>query len=127
MLVPLQSAAPPAQWNLSTGQGSAAEYAFTLTTPAGAPYPVGGTTWEYVVRPNAGSGAALFSVTLTPTSNGSLTVTTPPSQVTLLLNPAATAGLGAGPYQHALWMNPGTTSAYLWLTGQLLVNLVPQP
>lgn len=127
MIVPLQSTAPPEKWNLSIPQGSAEQYALTLTTTAGAPYPVGGTTWEYVVRPAAGNGSPLFSLTLTPTANGSLAVNTGTSVVTLTLNPAATAGLGIGPYQHALWMNPGTTTAYLWLTGILQVNSVPQP
>lgn len=111
------------------GQGSAAQYAIGLTTLAGAPYPVADTTWEYVVRPVTGLGSPLLTLTLTPTADGSLTVTSTDdlSQVTLALNPAATAGLATGSYSHALWMNPGTVNAYLWLTGSLQVTLVPQP
>lgn len=125
----LQSSAPPAAWNLSIGQGSAAQYGIELTTLAGAPYPVNGATWEYVVRPVNDLGPALMTITTTPNADGSLTVTSTGqlSQVTLALNPAATAGLATGSYSHALWMNPGTASAYLWLTGSLQVKLVPQP
>jgi hypothetical protein len=125
----LVSNAPPAAWNLNTGQGSAAQYAFTLTTLSGAPYPVDDTTWEYVVRPVSGLGDPLMTITTTPTADGSLTVTSTDvlTQVTLALTPVATSGMAAGPYSHALWMDPGTDSAYCWLTGALQVNLIPQP
>jgi hypothetical protein len=125
----LFSTAPPAGWNLSTGQGSAAQYAFTLTTLAGGPYPVAGATWEYVIRPVSGLGSSLLALTTVPSSAGGLAVIaeTGLSQVVLTLNPAATAQLATGSYSHALWMNPSTVSAFLWLTGSLQVNLVPQP
>ena len=126
----LNSTAPPAGWNLSTGQGSAGQYAFTLTTLSGSPYPVAGATWEYVIRPVSGLGPSLLALTTVPTSAGGLTVIADEelSQVVLTLNPLATSQLPAGQYSHALWMNPGSpTSAFLWLVGSLAVNLVPQP
>jgi hypothetical protein len=125
----LQSTAPPAAWTLITGQGAAGQYAFTFTTPAGAPYPIDGATWEYVVRDQSLAGTPLLTLTTTPGTAGALSVTATGelSQVTLTLNPAATSGLATGTYSHALWMNPGTAGAYLWLTGSLQVNPVPQP
>jgi len=114
-------------WNTVVDQGSAAQYTFTFTATGGAPYPMTGTTWEYIVRNSGGTQEILL--TTTPNSEGSLTVssTSSLSQVTLVLNPAATSGLAPGVYNHAIWMDPGTANAYCWLTGTLTVSTVPQP
>jgi hypothetical protein len=124
-----QAVAPPAAWNLRMGQGSSAQYAFAITTLAGSPYPFDDTTWEYVVRPDCGPGAAVLTITTTPSAGGSLTVTGTDAEsvVTLALTPAATSGVVPGGYAHALWMNPSTDDAYLWFTGALDIDLVPQP
>lgn len=125
----LQSNAPPQSWNASIPQGSAAQYAFTFTALTGGPYPFDDTTWEYVVRPLSGTGSPLMTITETPSEDGSLTATSTEelSQVTLVLNPAATQDIPVGAYTHAIWMNPGEETAYLWLTGDLQVNPAPQP
>lgn len=110
-------------------QGSVQEWAFTLVqaTPAQPPWPITGAAWEYVARP-AGGGTAVIDITTSENSQGVLAVTGTDSlsQVLMSLYPAATADL-AGNYSHALWMNPGTDSAYAWFAGQLIVTAVAQP
>lgn len=111
------------------GYGSLQEYLFTFTYPStGTLFPISGFTWEYVVRDTGtSSGSPLISVTPSANSQGVLTVTTAASTVQLTLYPAATQSLAAGQYAHALWMNPGLTSAYTWLSGALVLNGNPQP
>lgn len=117
----------PQVWNLTMGAGSSQDWIFTFTyPPTGALYPLSGLTWEYVARSPAGS--AVISVTTAANSQGVLNVGTATSTVELLLYPAATSGLIAGQYAHALWSNPGSaTSAYTWLGGNLTVSANPQP
>lgn len=116
-------------WNWQIPAGAQSGASFQIENPDGSPYPISGATWEFVVRSAAAGGSALvFSVTTTPNASGLLTVTTSPtSTVALTLYPAATAALAPGSYSMALWMNPGTTSALLWVTGTLGVTAVAQP
>lgn len=120
-------------WSLQMPQGSLEEYAFTFTVPgqfSTVPYPISGATWEYVARPDATDlSTPLIDLTTAPNSQGVLTVTATPvlSQVLLTLNPAATAALPPATYYHALWMNPGTSLAFTWLTGLLQIGGNPQP
>jgi len=116
--------------------GSLQEWAFTFTIAApfygpSTPYPITGATWEYVVRANATDvGTPLIDITTTPTSAGLITVTSTGSlsQVLLAIYPPATATLTPGSFYHALWMWPGnSTSAFTWVTGQLVVQGNPQP
>jgi hypothetical protein len=127
--VPLTNAVPG--WTLVMPQGSAQLWNFVFTTlPAGAPYPITGAAWEYAVRASAGNaGSPLFSLTTSATGNGVLTVTATAalSQVQMDLYPAATQNLTPGTFYHALWMNPGTTSAYCWFAGQLQVENIAGP
>jgi hypothetical protein len=111
------------------GYGSLQEWLFTFTYPStGALYNISTASFEYVVRATSTStGSSLISVTATPNSQGVLTVTTATSTVLLTLYPAATQSLAAGNYAHSLWMNPGTASAYTWLSGSLLLQGNPQP
>jgi hypothetical protein len=111
------------------GYGSLQEWLFTFTYPStGALYSISGSAFEYVVRDTSTStGSPLISVTATPSAAGVLTVTTATSTVLLTLYPAATQSLAVGNYAHALWMNPGTDSAYTWLSGSLLLQGNAQP
>ncbi len=126
----LTTAAPPVNWALRTPAGSFAEYVFTFLAADGAtPYDITGAAWEYVVRLNAtDTGTPLISVTATASASGLLTVSTSPaSAVSLTLYPAATQSLQAGSYAHCLWMDPGTSAAFAWLTGSLIVMPASQP
>jgi hypothetical protein len=119
----------PLTWALTTPAGSAAQYEITLTLADGiTPYPIGGATWEYVVRISAGdTGTPLLSITTVPSSAGVITVeTSPESVVTLTLYPAATAAI-YGTYRHSLWMNPGTPQAFAFILGSLVAAAAPQP
>ncbi len=121
-------------WTLRMPAGSLQQWLFTMTTtaPGGTtPYPLAGVTgWEYVVRAAAtDTGPPLFGVTTTPSTAGALVVTATStlSQVLLDIYPAATAALTPGTYAHGLWMNPGTSSAFSWITGALIIQGTPQP
>jgi hypothetical protein len=119
-------------WNLTMNAGSLQQWTFTLTTlnSSGSryiPYPITGATWEYSVRESASSGSTLtFSVTTTPSSSGNIAVQTSAGIVTLTVNANISAAL-AGNYYHALWMNPGLSSAYAWASGNLQIVPTSQP
>ncbi len=119
----------PQAWTLEMPYGSLQEYLFTFTYPStGALYPIGGATWEYVVRATGTSGGSpLISVTPSANSQGVLTVGTAASTVQLTLYPAATSSLTVGQYAQALWMNPGGSSAYCWFNGPLILGGGPEP
>lgn len=108
--------------------GSTNQATFTFQNDDGTLYPITGATWEYVVRIGQfdRSTVPLISITTTATSEGVLVVNTAASTVSLALNPAATASMKAGIYSHALWMNPNTATAFLWVSGQLTLNPVAQ-
>lgn len=116
--------------------GSLVQYTFTFstvnqTTGQSTPFNITGATWEYIVRATATdtTPGGIFTITTTPSTSGSIVVTSSAtvSQVQLTINPAATATLAPGSYVHALWMNPGTTTAYTWVTGSFIVTGNPQP
>ena len=104
----------------------------SITVPGtGAAYDITSLTdWEYVVRPTAtDSGSALISVTTTANSQGVITIVsaTATPQLLLTLYPAATASLAPSQYAQALWSEPGTSSAFTWLSGALVIQGNPQP
>ena len=121
-------------WTLTMPAGSLQEWEIGFTTsgssgPVG-PYPISGHTWEYVVRTSpADNGTPLIDITTSGNSQGILIVTasTTLSQVLITLYPAATQGLAAGQYFHTLWQDPGTSAAYTWFTGNLVIDGNPQP
>ncbi len=115
-------------WNWQLALGGEANAVLTFQQ-AGAPYPLAGLTWEYVVRgPSGGSDdATLITLTTTPSAKGVLTVDTVADTVTITLYAAATATLSPGPYRHALWSNPGQPSATPWVSGAFQIIAVPQP
>lgn len=118
-------------YTLQMPAGSEVSQGFTFTAAYPTytiPYPLEATEWEYVVRATPTSGGSpLISVTTTANSQGALTVTVGSGLVVLTLLPAATASLAPGPYYHALWEYPGTSSAFTWWTGLLIVEGNPQP
>ena len=126
-----QSTVP--QYTLNMPAGSVQELActFVVNNPATVtPWPITGFTWEYVVRESAAPGASLvFEITTTSSASGviAITDTASVSQALLSVYPAATAALTPGTYFHALWSNPGETSAYAWFSGSLIVTGSPQP
>jgi hypothetical protein len=113
--------------------GSLQQWLFTMTTtaPGGTtPYPVSGATWEYVARTSpTDTGTPLITITAAPSPAGALTVTATAAVSSVLLNmyPAATAAVTPGTYWHALYSGPGTTTAFAWFTGELIIAGNPQP
>lgn len=119
----------PNTWGAEVAGGYQYTQNFQLQNPDGTPYPVGGATWEYVVRssPTDASLTPLIKITPSANSQGVVTVATSPNTVvSVTLNPAATAGLAPGVYAHALVMNPGTSSAMPWIIGSFTVDAVAQ-
>jgi hypothetical protein len=121
-------------WTLRMPAGSLQQWNFTFTTTApggNTPYPITGSTWEYVARPTATdmTSPPMIEITTSVTTAGVITVTDSAalSQVQLDIYPAATAALTPGTYFHALWANAGGTSALAWVTGLLIVEGNPQP
>ena len=117
----------PQAWTLEMPVGSLAEYLFTFTYPStGALFPISGATWQYVGQ--SGTGSRSSRSPRSANSQGVLTVGTAASTVQLNLYPAATQTLAAGNYTHALWMNPGSSSAaFTWFNGSLILGSNPQP
>lgn len=123
-------------WTLTMPAGSLEQWNFTFSsinqaTGQSIPYPIAGATWEYICRTNATdtTPGGLFLITTTPSTYGQLVVTSTAilSQVQLTINPVATVNMVPQTYSHTMWMNPGTTSAYTWITGNLIIVGNPQP
>jgi hypothetical protein len=120
-------------WTLRMPAGTLQQWAFTFTIPEPAtspPYPLGGSFFEWVVRDTAtGAGTPVIDITQSAAAAGQITVTSTPvlSQVLLTIYPAATVTLAPGTYDQSLWMNPGTTGAYSWVSGPLILIGNPQP
>ena len=119
-------------WTLTMPAGSQVQRNFSFTVPGtGAAYNTTGLTWEYVARPTATdlTSPALISVTTTPNIQGVITVlsTTAVPQLLLTLYPAATVNLTPQQYWHTLWSGPGGSSAFAWVTGNLIIQGNPQP
>jgi hypothetical protein len=119
-------------WTLTMPAGSQVQRNFSFTVPGtGLPYGTSGLTWEYVARPTATdlTSPGLITVTTTPSSQGVITVlsTTATPQLLLTLYPAATVSLAPQQYFHTLWSGQGTSSAFTWVTGNLIIAGNPQP
>lgn len=111
-------------------QGSLYTASYVLTNADGSLYNISAATFEYVVRlfPTDTSITPIVKLTTSSTAQGVLSVNTGTSTVTITLNPAATSALLArNLYAQALWMNPGTTTADPWFSGQFLIVPVAQP
>jgi hypothetical protein len=116
----------PTQVQFSTAAGSLWRQTFTLTDSNGAAIDLTGLAWEFVIRPNVTDATvpALVSVTTTATAQGQIDVTPLTGTVTVTLSPVATTTLGAGSRPHALWSNPGTGTATVWVEGRFNTQLV---
>jgi hypothetical protein len=116
----------PNQVNFATAAGSTWQQTFTLTDAAGVAINLTGLTWEFVIRPNVtdATAPALVQVTTTATAQGQITVVPLTGTVTVTLNPAATTLLGQNSRPHALWSNPGTSTATVWVEGRFNAALV---
>lgn len=123
-------------WTLTMPAGSQEQFTFVFSTINAStgqsiPYPISGATWEYVCRNSSTdiTPGGVFNITTTGNAAGSISVISSAtlSQVTLTINPVATAAISPQTYWHALWMNPGSATAYTWLTGNLVVVGNPQP
>lgn len=116
-------------WTLTMPAGSLQQWQFTFTAPAGGPYNLAGATWEYVARPSPTDLTIppLIDITTVTTTPGTITVNVPAGQITLTITPAATVNIPPGQLSHSLWQNPGTTSAFCWLSGSLIIQGTPQP
>ena len=116
----------PNQVNFATAAGSVWQQTFTLTDAAGVAINLTWLTWEFVIRPNVTDATvpASVSVTTTATAQGQITVTPLTGTVTVTLTPAATTLLNQGSRPHALWSNPGTTTATVWVEGRFNTALV---
>lgn len=122
-------AALPMQWNTSSAAGSQWAQTFKLTNADGSIVNLTGLTWEFVIRPSTSDAAVtpLVKVTTTVTAQGQIVVDTVAATVTVTLTPAATTAVGQKSLPHALWSNPGTTSATCWLEGRFNNTLVAGP
>jgi hypothetical protein len=120
-------------WTLEMPAGSLQQWTFTFTVPAPggtAPWPFTRASWEYVARVSAtDTGAPLIQLTDALGTFGVIVVTSTAtlSQLLLEIYPGATEPLAPGTYYHALWMNPGSTSALCVFDGLLIIDGAPQP
>lgn len=115
----------PNQVQFSSAAGSTWRQTFTITDENG-PVDLTGLAWEFVIRPNTTDATvpALVTVTTTVSTQGQIDVVPLTGTVTVTLTPAATTLLGQGSRPHALWSNPGTTSAVCWAEGRFNTQLV---
>lgn len=128
-----------APWDLILPCGSQDSWAIDLFADADQtiPYDITGLSWEYAVRADVtDTGTPLISLTTTLSAAGQLQITSTANLSRVLINllPAATATLLVGPppveqrtLHHALWSNPGTTSAQCWFAGRFTVQGTSQP
>lgn len=107
------------QWRARTAAGAKWTQIFALTNADGSVVDLTGLAWEFAIRPSPTDVAAtpLIKVTTTPGAQGQIVVDIPTGTVTVTLTPAATVLLGRGSRAHALWSNPGTSSAICWAEG----------
>lgn len=119
------------QLNFSVDQGGQRVLTFTAVNPDGSTTNLTGITVEFTAE--ATNEVNTIKILSTDVSNpmGSVSIPTPTNgQIVLTLYPAATAALFAsrGGYSYwALWAQPGTSSAYAIIDGQITPNRVAQP
>jgi hypothetical protein len=116
-------------WDLKLPRGGQQSVRFALKQANGiTPFPVNARTFEYVVRPDAnGTGTPLVSITSALTAQGQLVIDTVSSIITMNLLAVATSGLTTGNYYHALWMDPGQSTAFNWFAGKFILQPASQP
>lgn len=118
----------PNNYTIVTAQASQWSAVFTVYNEDGTLANLTGKIFELVVRATASTPSVLFSVTSTAsTANGTVTVDTAASAVTVIVNPAATALLTGGGGNYTLWMDQGLSDATALVTGVFLAQAVPAP
>lgn len=126
----------PTNYTIVTASGSQWTAVVTVTNDDGTLANLTGKSFEFVVRattspnPNAlGSiGAVIFSVNnSSSTANGTITVNTATSQVTVIVTATAVNLLTQGGGAYTLWMDPNLADATALLTGPFLTQPVPAP
>jgi hypothetical protein len=124
--VPTSTSITP--WNLSMPAGSYGAWEFAFATGV-QPYPISGATWEYVVRVSQTDLTIppLIEITTTVSAAGLITVTDATASLLLEIYAAATVNLPPGTYYQSLWMDPGDSNAFTWVTGTLVIQGNPQP
>lgn len=119
------------QINFSVDEGAQRVLTFTCQNPDGSTQNLTGITVEFSAE--AVDFVQSIKILSTDVSNpmGSVSIPTPTNgQITLTLSPAATSALfgNRGGYSYwALWAQPGLSSAYTIVAGQITPNRVAQP
>lgn len=117
--------------NFSVDQGAQRVLTFQCDNPDGSAQDLTGIVVEFSAEATDASQTVKILSTDVSNPMGSVSIPTPTNgQVTLTLSPEATAALysSRGGYSYwALWAQPGTSSAYTILDGQITPNRVAQP
>jgi hypothetical protein len=118
------------QLNFTIDRGAVRTLVFSPQNSDGTPLNMSGLVFEFVVEAN--DGTKTLSILSTDVSNpmGAVVVDNTAHTLTLTMNPAATSATYAnrGGYSYwAIWVQPGTTSAYTMITGQIMPTRVAQP
>lgn len=116
-------------WDLKLPKGGQQGVKFAMKQADGiTSYSLIGKTFEYVVRTDPdGAGTPVIAITTALTTKGQLTVDLAFSIVTLNLLSGATTALNTGTYYHALWMDPGLSTAFNWFAGKFILQPASQP
>jgi len=113
--------APGAQWNTT----------WTLTNADLTPMNITGKIFEFVIRASPQDLTAPAPVTVTSsasTAQGTIVVNTTAATVQIILNPVATSLLvQVTSWVHALWMDPGLSTATAMVEGAFVVSPVAAP
>lgn len=119
----------PNLYNIQTASGSQYSVSFTIKNDDGSLANITNKTFEFVVRDRTDSpNTPIFSVNSTSsTGNGTITVNTTTSVVSVTLTPAAVNLIttGGGPY--TLWMDPNLSDATALVVGTFFVESVAAP
>ncbi|MEU5426847.1 hypothetical protein AB0H73_14755 [Streptomyces olivoreticuli] len=116
----------PMQWNTWGAAGSLWAVTFALKNDDGTAMSIAGKMFEFVIRPSVTDATTPPLVKVTPTSGsqGYITIDTVAATVLVVLTPAATTLLGKGARPHALWMDPGLSTAETLVEGVFNSQLV---
>lgn len=118
------------QLNFTVDENSMRSLEFSPQNPDGSPLDLTGLVVEFVIE--AIDHTQLVKILATDVSNpmGSVTVDTGASTILVGLLPPATLALynSRGGYVYwALWLQPGTSTAYIVCNGQITGNRTAQP
>jgi hypothetical protein len=119
----------PNLYNIQAASGSQYSVSFTVQNDNGSLANITNKTFELVVRDRTNSpNRTFFSINSTSsTANGTITVNTTTSVVSVLVTPTAVNLItnGGGPY--TLWMDPNLSDATALVVGTFFVEPVAAP